>query len=822
MSGVRKSTRKRHAPDKLCDFDTLIPGRKIMKYKTVHKVDTSRAGEKAADMDALQIGHKDDVDIHTTDNVDSTGAGEMSANLDTLQIGHTDDVDIHTTDSVYTTGAGESKQDRVKNKVFTTGDGSVIIEAEVFSTLGLDEVLQIDIDDLGNATASVSYNEAVDESASYKDSIFDGGPQKQRKRLKDVMRWKKNKAKLLRQHGKEYVRVHEGKEETVPAKEPFLDCSLCRDTCRRKCTDKINDSERQKIFDSYYNISDEDLKNAYLFGCISPVAPKTLRANASKHHAMSFCYSITVDSCKKYVCKTAFAKLHVITNSKIDFVTKQIADGLSAPRPSRKGRHTNRPTKIGVDRLQEVEKHIRKFPAEPSHYSRKRNPNRLYLSSTLSVSEMHRLYTIDCEEEGSPPVSINMYRHIFNTRFNLGFGNPKSDTCSVCDVGHDDDHDVRQKQAYAAQKVDKNAARTSSDTVYCTFDLQKTLPLPKLSTSVAFYLRQVWLYNLGVHALREDKEQAYFHIWTEDEGHRGCEEILSGVLAFLEKANIKKDDKLIFWTDSCTGQNKNFFAVCCWQYLIATNRVKCIDQKFPECGHSYLDSDRDFAHVEKCVRLRQNIYSVDEYQDIMSHSQKKKPPIITRMCDKFHDIKQLPNLLHLHNNPRNTTGCKVEFRNKVRWIRVDKYGQYQYKESHDEAECWKIVRLTANEEAAVSIISFIPKPPKKCSIKPKKLKDITKQLPFIPDIYKSFYTSLTSAADEESDNTDLEETADIETQAAGQTSAGSARRIVKDSKQLATRKQTEKLLLSTKSRQVSFKALCMQMHRIIMKKRFFL
>lgn len=40
-----------------------------------------------------------------------------------------------------------------------------------------------------------------------------------------------------------------------------------------------------------------------------------------------------------------------------------------------------------------------------------------------------------------------------------------------------------------------------------TFDLQKTLPLPRISTNVIFYKRQLWVYNLGIHTGSED--QAY-------------------------------------------------------------------------------------------------------------------------------------------------------------------------------------------------------------------------------------------------------------------------------------------------------------------------
>ena len=49
-------------------------------------------------------------------------------------------------------------------------------------------------------------------------------------------------------------------------------------------------------------------------------------------------------------------------------------------------------------------------------------------------------------------------------------------------------------------------------------------------------------------------------------------------------------------------------------------KFKLIDHKFPESGHSFMDSDRDFAHIENKVKEAGNIYSVDQYQDIMAQS----------------------------------------------------------------------------------------------------------------------------------------------------------------------------------------------------------
>ncbi len=54
--------------------------------------------------------------------------------------------------------------------------------------------------------------------------------------------------------------------------------------------------------------------------------------------------------------------------------------------------------------------------------------------------------------------------------------------------------------AFQAQRNDRQRA-ADGKIVYLTFDLEKTLPLPKLSVGPAFYLRQLWLYNSGVHVI---------------------------------------------------------------------------------------------------------------------------------------------------------------------------------------------------------------------------------------------------------------------------------------------------------------------------------
>ena len=52
------------------------------------------------------------------------------------------------------------------------------------------------------------------------------------------------------------------------------------------------------------------------------------------------------------------------------------------------------------------------------------------------------------------------------------------------------------------------------------------------------------------------------------------------------------------WSDSCLGQDMNFFSMTLWQFVIHSGRFKSVEHKFPDTGHIYMDSYRDFAPVE--------------------------------------------------------------------------------------------------------------------------------------------------------------------------------------------------------------------------------
>jgi len=99
-----------------------------------------------------------------------------------------------------------------------------------------------------------------------------------------------------------------------------------------------------------------------------------------------------------------------------------------------------------------------------------------------------------------------------------------------------------------------------------------------------------------------------------------------------------------------------------------------------------MDSDRDFAKIEKEVRCQQNIYSVDQYHDIMVKSQAKTN--VVRLSNMFVEFKKLPGLLGLVNRTVLRNGTKVYFKD-FRWIYVDTFGSYKFKLSHRDDEPWE-------------------------------------------------------------------------------------------------------------------------------------
>lgn len=205
-----------------------------------------------------------------------------------------------------------------------------------------------------------------------------------------------------------------------------------------------------------------------------------------------------------------------------------------------RGKHGSHKRLTG-EQLLSVRSHINKLPKYSSHYSRMKNPDRMYLNPGLTMADLYKLYCSYCEDENVHPVKKWAYTKIFITEYNLAFKQPSTDTCSTCDrlqcamnsTNSDDDKkrlalekEVHLRKADSARdsyRMDVEGVKCSTNSMCVVFDLQKTLPTPKLQTSKVFYIRQLWTYNLIVHDCKSNSGNMF--MWHEGTASRGSQEV---------------------------------------------------------------------------------------------------------------------------------------------------------------------------------------------------------------------------------------------------------------------------------------------------------
>ena len=80
-----------------------------------------------------------------------------------------------------------------------------------------------------------------------------------------------------------------------------------------------------------------------------------------------------------------------------------------------------------------------------------------------------------------------------------------------------EEHDVHLRLTESTRnslKEDQDQVSRNSDYYFSfAFDLQKALPYPKLTTSVAYYKRNMYVLNLGIHNFHND--DIYMYVWDE-------------------------------------------------------------------------------------------------------------------------------------------------------------------------------------------------------------------------------------------------------------------------------------------------------------------
>lgn len=182
-----------------------------------------------------------------------------------------------------------------------------------------------------------------------------------------------------------------------------------------------------------------------------------------------------------------------------------------------------------------------------------------------------------------------------------------------------------------------------------------------MTTSVAYYKRNMYLYNLGCHDLGTNA--GFMYCWDETIASRGSQEIGSCLIEHL-KSRATSKRHIIMWSDACTGQNRNLKLPLYLLKFIQSNNnsVEIIDHKFMVSGHSYLPNDTDFASIESYSKNRL-IYSPDDWHNIILKCRRKNKFHLTKMRrDDFKSVANLENCI--------TRRKKDQENNPVNWLKI--------------------------------------------------------------------------------------------------------------------------------------------------------
>ena len=211
----------------------------------------------------------------------------------------------------------------------------------------------------------------------------------------------------------------------------------------------------------------------------------------------------------------------------------------------------------------------------------------------------------------------------------------------------------RQLARVARQEVDSFSVE-GDDVMALCFDLQQTLPTPKLSTNVAYYKRKLWTYNLCIHNLITKKSTMY--LWDEVTAKRGSCEIMSCLQHYVETNHNDNQTKLLLYSDNCAGQNKNTNVILGCLRLLHSKKFFRIEHRFLVPGHSFLPCDRHFGNIESRLRREAMVTGKPHYKRLIEGAIQGGFEVVDMQQENFLDFDVLQN--HITKRTSKTTNLQ--------------------------------------------------------------------------------------------------------------------------------------------------------------------
>lgn len=579
-------------------------------------------------------------------------------------------------------------------------------------------------------------------------------------RIKGFLKMKKEKQRL-RNLGKAYKTFT---AKSVPARQ-FNPLTLCR----MKCKDRFHENDLKELFMEYWGLGSYSKRASYIASLMDIQEKATTRIRSrnpigENRRTKTYKYFLIIRGKREPVCRECLLRTFNESSNCIKTVAKKKKSTIGGTNVEDLRGKCIPKRKISEQQREEIRKQISSFPAYESHYSRKQTEKK-YLPSHLTKQKMYNLY-----KESTPcPVSIKIYSQEFK-KLKLSFKQPRSDTCYSCDnffmqiklcadealknkiQQEHKTHQIQADLAYAQKRKDTEMAQNDPRTKTYCFDLQQCLPTPDLKSSVAFYKRQLWTFNLTIR----DNETgvAYCYMWFETIAGRGANQIASCLYKHLTTQIPRNVERVIYYSDTCGGQNRNSHvaAMFTWFMQLGDCNIQIIDHKFMVPGHSHMEVDTDHGKIEKRKKKTEiNIYHPHDWMQLVKSTGPKFRVIEMTQTDflEFSSLLKGP----LVSKKRSMEGNDFKWL-ETRWLRYNKqFGQILYKQNLDDATPFQSLELRRRGSQPPRII-----PPiclTSLPISKEKKKDLIDLLLLIPDVFHHFYRNLPTSEDARNTDPDI-------------------------------------------------------------------
>ena len=341
-----------------------------------------------------------------------------------------------------------------------------------------------------------------------------------------------------------------------------------------------------------------------------------------------------------------------------------------------------------------------------------------------------------------------MYRDIFCTEYNLSFFVPRKDQCLICAqrnayVGDNEktamyENHIRQKdRAQQEKQNDKERCCSGETCITATFDMESILQLPASEVGPLYYKRKLVLHNFTVYESVKPNH-GFCYLWPETSGRRGANEIGTCLYQYLQSIDPKVKH-VTFFSDSCTGQNRNQYVCSLMLYAVTMLPVEVIDHKFLVPGHTMMECDSMHSSIEYAHK-NLSVYSVHEWVNVLKSARRHNPYAVQVLdYSDFYDLKTLASKL-VSNRKRSAAGITINWLD-VRWIRVQKSmpNTILFKTDFDQPEFDVMTQKRISRMPKLMHAYQCPLP-----ISAAKYTDLVSMLKtgIIPEAYMQFYQGL--------------------------------------------------------------------------------